>query len=293
MSHRSLVPSGRPRAGRWSRPLCGLFLCALWACASTPESAEPEALPSAAEGPSSMAAPVDVAESADAPSEPQAATPEGELDPSATAKPKVAPKRADLALEVEKKLREVDVATLELSIAERKARSEEASALAAVAAATREHGAAARALQHHSKFEKLVLLAEAQLKIDRAAFELEEEQQELAQMQREYGKYENDEHAVETGKIVVARGLKKIEFLRRSLDLEIGKRKALAEFTIPEKIAQLGSEVAKKADAMARAEEALERTSFEAELMVTKAKNKLSLARLEQARAEERLAKAK
>jgi hypothetical protein len=266
MSHRLLSPFGRTGARCRSRALAGgLVLLGLSACLTTTEEATP---------PGSV------------PPQPQ----EGAARPGGQGAKRV-PDRADLELEVEKKVREIDVATLEVEVGKQKSRSEEAAAADAVAAAIREHGAAVQALEHYSQFEKVALLADAQLKIDRAAFSLSSRQQELEQMQREYGVFENDEHAVETGKIVIARSKKMVEFQQRSLDLETGRRKALADFAIPQKLAKLEGEVAKQESALARAKEALERKSFEAELMVTKAENKLTLTRLELARAQKRLAK--
>ena len=200
--------------------------------------------------------------------------------------------RADLALEVEKKLLEVDVATLELQLAEHKARSEEAAAADAVKEAGEEFSAAGRAKEHYTKLGKLVLLADAQLEVDQGTFRLKQLEHELEQMEKEYAAYQEDEHAKATGELVLWRHKTRIGLQQQSIDQDVGKKRILVQFTVPQKEARLEADLAKKKNALARAVEAQERKRFEAELSVRKAKNKLTLARLERKRAEAELASA-
>jgi hypothetical protein len=292
---------------------CGLSICLLQGCRSSEgdlalESdavfealpSEPERPPAAGRGiemplesPEPEAEPEAEAEAADGPRAaqgPKATQPMKAAQPQTGNRKPDAPKKLDpdeLAFEFEKHLREVHVATLEQEIAERKARTDQAAAADAVEAAERAHVSALRALDQYSKVEQLVLLAEAQLKIDRATFKLEASQQEHEQMQRAYAN-PTDEHTAETGKLVLWRTEAEVAFQQRAVDLELGQRRILEDFTIPEKISQLEGEVSKTERALARARETLERELFEAELAVTQARNKLSLAKYELGRAPKR-----
>lgn len=268
----------------------GLLLGATGACRSTPEP--PPMDPASGQGARAaltVPAPEPVVETLTRP-EP---VPAPATEPTQEPPPKKREKdRADLALEVEKKLLEVDVATLELQLAEHKARSDEAAATDALEAAGKEFGAVGRAKEHYTKLGKLVLLADAQLEIDQGTFRLQQLEHELEQMEKEYAAYQGDEHAKATGELVLWRHKTRIALQQRSIDQDVGKKRTLVQFTIPQKEAQLEADLAKKKSALARAVEAQERKRFEVELAVKKAKNKLALTRLELKRAEAELAAA-
>ena len=267
----------------------GLFLLVIGACRSTPEP--PPMDPASAQGAQAaltVPAPEPVVETLTRPEPAPAAAGAPTQEPP----PKKAKDRADLALEVEKKLLEVDVATLELQLAEHKARSDEAAATDALEAAGKEFSAAGRAKEHYTKLEKLVLLGDAQLEIDQGTFRLEQLGHELEQMEKEYAAYQGDEHAKATGELVLWRHKTRIALQQRSIDQDVARKRMLVQFTIPQKEAQLEADLAKKKSALARAVEGQERKRFEVELAVKKAKNKLALTRLELKRAEAELAAA-
>ncbi len=267
----------------------GLLLGATGACSSTPEPAPMD--PASAQGAEAALTVPALEPVLEILSRPEPA-PAAAGAPTQEPPPKKAKDRADLALEVEKKLLEVDVATLELQLAEHKARSDEAAATDAMEAAGKEFGAAGRAKEHYTKLGKLVLLADAQLEIDQGTFRLEQLEHELEQMEKEYAAYQEDEHAKATGELVLWRHKTRIALQQRSIDQDVGKKRILVQFTVPQKEAQLAADLAKKKNALARAVEAQERKRFEVELAVKRAKNKLALARLELKRAEAELAAA-
>lgn len=214
----------------------------------------------------------------------EAAAPSG----AATDKSK---KPRDFAAEVESKTRKVFTSELELTIAEKKAEANLADKRAAVAAASRKVEAATAAFERYKTNESKVLDVKARLKGDRNAFRLEELQQELAQMQSEYGKYQQDSPARMTGDIVIGRTLKQIEFAKRENQLSVADRNQLIDHTIPRKLADLEGDAEKAVVALAQAEAALERAAFENKLSVTKARNatleeKAALVKLEAERDE-------
>jgi len=200
-------------------------------------------------------------------------------------------KPRDFEAEVETKTRKVFTSELELTIAEKKAEANLADKRAALSAAERKVEAATAELERYQGTESKMLDAKARLRNDRNAFRLEELEQELAQMESEYGKYQQDSPARMTGDIVIGRTLKQIEFAKRELQLAIADRKQLTEHTIPRKLASLEGDAQKAGDALAQATAAFERAAFENKLSVTKARNSVleeqaALAKLEAERDE-------
>ena len=190
----------------------------------------------------------------------------------------------DLAHEIEKKVREAYLADLEFEIAQQKARSAEAKAAGELEEALAAEQAALEAATQYEEVESKLLAAAAQLKIDELTFQLEMAKLELEQMEREYGKFQADSHAGQTGQIVVWRETQKVDHATRRLTQEHAERNTLTSYTIPRKRRELALEVAKAQRAVERAREDLVRTEIESKLSSRQAQDKQGLLKFELAK---------
>jgi hypothetical protein len=182
-----------------------------------------------------------------------------------------------LADDIEKVMREVYVADLEYEIAVQKSHSAEAKAEGLLEEALAAFQAAGEASGHYTKKEAPAQVSAAQLKIDELAFRLEMSKLELAQMEREYGKFQADSHAGETGKIVIWRETQAVDHAARGLTQEEEKRKTLLEYSIPRKQRELALAVSKTKRGVERAKENSARIAVESKLGLRKAKDKQGL----------------
>ena len=187
----------------------------------------------------------------------------------------------DVALEAEKKLRELYLARLELELARQKARSAEAEGAAAVLLARYAEKAAQDALGHYRKVEAPELLEREQLAIDKQQFELERAQRELAQLEAELGPQLSDEQGKETAELVLWRSRTKVELAGRELNLLQAGKLRIESYEIPRRTGELAAHAKEKSDALLRAEEADEQAGYQAKIDTTRAENKVDLLTLE------------
>jgi len=198
-------------------------------------------------------------------------------------------KKRDIGFEIEKKVREHFLASLEVDIAIQKNDAAKAKASGELASARLALVLATDASKHYQKVEAPVHRAGLQLTIDRGAFSLEQELLELEQMEAGYADFRQDEHSRKTGEIVTANLRKEVEFKCRSLERAQAALEDFETYQLPRKKRELTAAVEEKERAMERARAAIERTRFESKLAQTRAENKLSILEYELAalRAEE------
>jgi hypothetical protein len=196
-----------------------------------------------------------------------------------------------LAVDIEKKERELRIAELELEIAKQKAQSVAAGDQAAVESAQLELAKAERDLSHFREVEAPAKLAEEQLSLDNSEFRLQESRQEQEQMEAEYGPHLTDEQARKTGEIVIWRGQKRIEFAERRLELSRNSLAQLDGYELPARAGDLEQKVVEKREALARAREKAERGELENLVSVTKAENRIDLLHYELSKLRESAAK--
>jgi hypothetical protein len=132
-----------------------------------------------------------------------------EAPKSAEAKPKTSDD--DLA----KKERAIEVARLELKIAEAECEAKLRKAQDAVDEAEMDLQMKSTALEHFSLIEKELGGSKAKLGVDQATWRLDETKQELAELQAMYDK---DDVATLTKELVLRRGQKQVEFSTRALE---------------------------------------------------------------------------
>lgn len=185
--------------------------------------------------------------------------------------------QAELAVDIEKKERELRIAELELEIAKQKAQSAAASDRVSVAEAEQALAQAERDLAHFHDVEAPAKLANKQLSLDSSEFRLQESRQEQEQMEAEYGPHLTDEQARKTGEIVIWRGQKRIEFAERNLELSRRSFADLKGYELMTRDEELELKLSQKREALARAREKAERGQLENLVSVTKAENRIDL----------------
>lgn len=172
--------------------------------------------------------------------------------------------------EVAKARRSLEDSRLELKIAQAEAEATARKAQDEVDSAEIAAKVKADALDHFLKSERELELAQLQLGLDQAAWRLEAERQELAELEAMYKK---DDVATLTKELVLQRGKKGVEFAERNLAHEQSEAAMKREYDLPKKQREL--EVDKKeAEAKlreARAEQAKSKDEIELELRKARA----------------------
>lgn len=208
---------------------------------------------------------------------------------SESAAEKAAREAEELEFSIEKKVREIYQADLELEIAEQKALATEAKMAGDLEVAQASKLAAEEALEQYTKVEAPQLSGAAKLKVDERRFEVEMAEQELQQMETEYGQFQADTHAAQTGQIVIWREQQKLDHAKRKLALEVARKKTLEEYTIPRKQRELDLEVSKAQRGLERVKAERVSSELEIKLSLRKAKDKQGLLKFELDRLREKL----
>jgi hypothetical protein len=171
--------------------------------------------------------------------------------------------------EVAKQERALGYARLELAIAEAEAGASTRKADDAVASAERELAEARAALEHFRTKERDLELSKVVLGLDQAAWRVEAEKQELAELE---AMYKQDDVAELTKELVLQRGKKGVEFAERNLAHEQRDAEAQRGFELPKQERELEVELLEAEHALrdARAESA--KTKLEVELALLKAR---------------------
>jgi hypothetical protein len=181
-----------------------------------------------------------------------------------------------LGRKLEKAIRDLYLAELELKLAEKKVQHAELKSADDAEAAKLELKVARQALTLYRGSESPELVAKETLKVDRLIFRHSEAEQNLNQMREEYARYETDGIAKRTGEIVVWRAETRLGFANRDLDLGKAALVVVKRTTIPLKIESLDAVVKSKEDGVRRATEAKQRMTFENKMSLTKARNSVA-----------------
>lgn len=179
--------------------------------------------------------------------------------------------------------RELENAKLELKIAQSETESSARKAREQVVSAENDLKDATDELNQFVKSELEVELSKLQLGLDRGAWRLEAEQQELAELEAMYAQ---DDVATLTKELVLQRGKKGVEFAERDLAHDRREAAATREFELPMKQRKLELAKRDKENDLKEAQAEEARTKDEIAL-------KLSKATIEVSDAEKALTKAR
>jgi hypothetical protein len=165
--------------------------------------------------------------------------------------------------------RELANAQIELKIAQKETESALRKAQDDVVEAEHDAQAASDALQRFLQFDLELELSKAQLDVDRAAWSLEAEKQELAELEAMYKK---DDVATLTKELVIQRGRKGVEFATRGLDHEQREAAAKRDYELPKKQRDLEQDKREADNKLREARAEKDKTSDEVELKLRKAR---------------------
>lgn len=171
--------------------------------------------------------------------------------------------------DVSKAQRELENARLELKIAQSETETSARKAQDEVDSAEVEAKLAADALDHFLKDERELELSKLQLGLDQAAWRLEAERQELAELEAMYKK---DDVATLTKELVLQRGKKGVEFAERNLAHEQREAAGKRDFDLPRKVRELEVAKREKENALREARADQARSKDEIDLKLRKAR---------------------
>ena len=177
-------------------------------------------------------------------------------------------KKVDIA----KKKRDLEVARLELSIAELKSEISLRGAENAVAKARRDLDAATEKLETFARRERPVDIEKAQIGHDRAAHSAEHALDELNELK---AMYSAEEFAEMTKELVIKRGERRLEVARRELDVQKEKLAILKENELPRKQRELEAKVADAQSALEDSQLKLKQARLESQVTLLKARNRV------------------
>jgi hypothetical protein len=173
------------------------------------------------------------------------------------------------AEELAKKERGLENARLELAIAQADVEASGRKAQDEVADCEHRLKLRQEALEHFLKQERELELAKVQLGVDQAAWRLEAEKQELAELEAMYKK---DDVATLTKELVLQRGKKGVEFAERGLDHERREAAAKRDYELPKKQKELEQEQREAEHKLREARAEKEKAGVESELKLRKAR---------------------
>lgn len=179
---------------------------------------------------------------------------------------------------VTKKEREVEYAKMELEIAKLSAAADEREAEMAVVEATQKLDAAKKDRDHFKGLDKPNKLADKQLDVDRAAFRMEEQGDELKELETMYKK---EDFAELTKELVLKRGKKNLEFAQRGLDIAKKDQEGLSAHDLPKKETELDQAVQRAEKGLQEANAKKDRSAMESKLKLLKAEHRVDEAQRE------------
>ncbi|MFN0059774.1 MAG: hypothetical protein ACKVX7_15050 [Planctomycetota bacterium] len=203
-----------------------------------------------------------------------------------TAKPDAEDKTEKLA----KKQRDLSYAELELAISRQAGEAEAREARDAVREAERGLEESRRELDAYLKVDKELALARSQLGLERAAWAMEAETQELRELQV---MYQEEQIATLTKELVLQRGQKGLEFATKALEMETRESVQLREYELPRKQRDFEQKIAKGERGLMEARAKADRGELERQLRVLKAEHACADLQREIAKLEKELAAAR
>ncbi|MBL8863313.1 MAG: hypothetical protein JNK02_15055 [Planctomycetes bacterium] len=190
--------------------------------------------------------------------------------------------------QVAKKKRALEHAQLELAIAQAEVQAALRKAADEVVDAELELREAAAALAHFLEVERDFELSKTGLGLDQAAWRLEAEKQELAELEAMYAR---DDVATLTKELVLQRGKKGVEFAERGLAHEQREAAMQRDFELPKKQRELETEQRSQENALREARAAAETSKLETDLKLRKARAEVEDAERELSAAQKKAAK--
>ncbi len=166
----------------------------------------------------------------------------------------------------------IELARLELRIAEMKSVAEEREASGKVFDAQQAVDEARLELETFRQRERVQELQSKGLEIDRAAYQAEEAEAELGELE---SMYREEEFAQTTKELVLRRGRMQREFAQRDLALKKDELAKLSEMELPKRERELEHALEKAERELREAQEALERQRLESKVAVMQKRHEL------------------
>ena len=192
----------------------------------------------------------------------------------------------DSAKAVAEARHDLEVAGLELDLAESKGTAERTKREQALATAEAERAEAEADLQVFLTSELPTKIGKGELDLERARNRVIDSEAELAELEAMYAE---EEFAASTKEIVLSRGRRNLTLARRGLELKEAEQVRLVDHELPKKERGLRRALENKANALAAARRSLERHQLEQRLALTKAERASVKAEQELEEAREKL----
>lgn len=170
------------------------------------------------------------------------------------------------------RIRDLEVARMELKIAELRAQMDAMSADGAKSKAQRDAQEAEAALTHFIDNEVPVLIEKSTISLDRSRHSAEHAADELAELE---AMYSAEEFAEMTKELVLRRGRRNLEIAQRNLAVEEAKLKMLTEEELPRKKRGLKAKLSEARAALAKAQLGSRKAELDNMVSLTKARNKI------------------
>ena len=171
-----------------------------------------------------------------------------------------------------KPAQQLELARLELRIAEHDAKGKTAAAEAEVAKAERAHALARREAESFGSLDVATQLEAAIIDRDRKAYAAEEARAELAELEAMYAA---EEFAKSTKELVLQRGRRKLEIAQRDLENTRRRIELLEAHTLARKRAELEGKVQETEAALTKARHEQTKAALDGELAIGKARVKV------------------